>query len=70
MHQGIPDVHQVNTCRGEDAPNDATEPDQELPQWHVLLGNRHHERADVILHEDPRDTVASCCVVDHTVLEG
>jgi hypothetical protein len=58
----------VGTCGGENASDDATKPDKEPPQGHVLLGDFHHQRADVILHKDPRYSVAAHRVVDHPLL--
>lgn len=41
------------TCGGENAPDDAAESDEELPERHVLLCDFDHQRADVVLHKDP-----------------
>lgn len=59
----------VGTCGGENASDDATKPDEEPPQGHVLLCDFHHQRADVILHKDPRYSVAAHRVVDHPLLQ-
>lgn len=61
-HQAVQDA-----CGGEDAPDDATQTNQELPQWHVLFSHSHHKRTEVVLHEDSRDAVAAGCVVNHTL---
>lgn len=58
------------TRSGEDPAHDAAQPHQELPQRHVLLADRHHQRAGVVLDEDPRDAVAPRRVVDHPLLKG
>lgn len=63
-----PDVAVRFTCGGENAPDDATQPHQELPQGHVLLANRHHQGAGVVLDEDAGDAVTSCRVVDDPLL--
>lgn len=51
----------------ENASYDATEPHEELPQGHVLLSHLHHQRADVILHKDPRNPMTPRRVVDHSL---
>lgn len=56
------------TRGGENPPDDSAEAHQELPEGHVLLGDRHHQRAGVVLHEDARDAVAARRVVDHPLL--
>lgn len=57
-------------CGGEYSPNDAAQSHQELPQRHVLLTDRHHQRAGVVLHEDARHAVAPCSMVYHPRLEN
>lgn len=57
-------------CCGEYAPNDATQSHQELPQRHMLLADRHHQGADVVLHKNARNSVTACCVVYHPFLEN
>lgn len=54
----------------ENASYDATEPHEELPQGHVLLSHLHHQRADVILHKDPRNPMTPRCVVYHSLPLG
>lgn len=56
------------TCRGENAPDDSAQSHQELPQRHVLLGDRHRQRAGVVLHKDARHTVTAHGVVYHPLL--
>lgn len=58
------------TGGGEDAPDDSAQPHQELPERHVLLGDRHRQGAGVVLHEDARNTVTARGVVDHSLLEN
>lgn len=57
-------------CCGEYSSNDAAQSHQELPQWHMLLADGHHQRADVVLHEDARNAVTARCVVYHSFLEN
>lgn len=56
------------TSGGENSPHDSAEAHQELPEGHVLLGDRHRQRAGVVLHKDARDAVAARRVVDHPLL--
>lgn len=68
-----PNLHRAEpglTRGGEDPADDAAQPHEELPQRHVLLTDCHHQRAGVVLDEDPRDAMASCCVVYHPLLRG
>lgn len=60
----------MRTCGGEDASDDAAQTYQKLPERHVLLAHFDHQRADVILHEDPRDAVAARRVVDGAFLRA
>lgn len=71
-------IHQSNfylksntrlACGGEYSPDDAAQSHQELPQWHVLLADRHHQRAGVVLHKDAGNAVTARCVVYHPLLE-
>lgn len=57
------------TCCWENASYDATEAHEELPQGHVLLCHLYHQRADVILHKDPRNPMTPRCVVYHSLLK-
>lgn len=52
-------------CRGEYATNYATQSHQELPKGHMLLADRHHQRAGVVLDKDARNTVTARGVVYH-----
>lgn len=54
-----------HACGGEYSPDNATKSHQELPQRHMLLADRHHQRAGVILHKDAGHTVTACRVVYH-----
>lgn len=45
--------HGSATCGGENPADDATKPDEKLPERHVLLRDFHHERTDIIFHKDP-----------------
>lgn len=56
-------------CGGEYSPDDAAQSHQELPQRHVLLADRHHQRAGVVLHKDAGNAVTARCVVYHPLLE-
>lgn len=56
-----------HTCGGEYAANDAAELHKELPQWHVVFCDCHHQGTDVILHEYTRNAVATCSMIDHTL---
>lgn len=58
------------TRGGENSPDDSAEAHQELPEGHVLLGDRHRQRAGVVLHKDARDAVAARRMVDHPLLGG
>lgn len=58
------------TCCGKYPPDDAAQPHQELPQRHVLLADRHHQRAGIVLHEDARHAVTARGVVYHPLLEN
>ena len=57
-----------STCCGKDASNNAAESDEKLPQWHVLLCDFNHQGADVILHEDPRHSMAACSMIYYPLL--
>lgn len=61
--------HVYCTCRGEDASDDAAYTYEELPQRHVLFRYSDHERAEVILHKNSRDAMASCGMVNHPLLQ-
>lgn len=55
-------------CRGEYTPDNPTKSHQELPQRHMLLADRHHQRAGVVLDKDARNAVAARRVVYHPLL--
>lgn len=59
-----------STCGGENPADDATKPDKELPERHVLLCDLYHEWADVILHKDPWDSMTAGSMVDRPILQN
>lgn len=71
LHKRIKHMIAVETslaCRGEYPPDDAAQSHQELPQRHVLLADRHHQRAGVVLHKDAGNAVTARGVVYHPLL--
>lgn len=36
----------------------------------MLLADSHHQRADVVLHKDARNSMTACCMVYHSFLEN
>lgn len=57
------------TCGGEYAANNATEAYEKRPQRHVIFCDRHHQGADVILHEYTRNTMAARGMINYTLLQ-
>ena len=59
----------ILTCCWKDSSNNTTKSYKKLPERHMLLGNCHHKRAEIIFHKNPRDSMAARSMVNNTFLK-